>query len=62
VKYLRSLTPADETRQRACAWIVLYKQTPEGFLYVDPVDKTKTEFMQIATREPDMSMEDETQF
>jgi len=53
VEYLRSLTSRRTKRANvACAWIILYKQTPEGFLYVDPVDKTKTEFMQIATREP----------
>ena len=53
VNYLRSLTPRRTKRANvSCAWIVLYKQTGDGFLYVDPVVKTKTEFMQIATREP----------
>ncbi|SHG87339.1 hypothetical protein SAMN04488109_2255 [Chryseolinea serpens] len=53
VRYLRSL-PFQLTRRAniCCPWIILYKQTDEGFLYVDPLEAARTEFMQIATREP----------
>jgi hypothetical protein len=35
-----------------CPWITLYKQTKEGFFYVQPGRFNKIEFMQIATRLP----------
>jgi hypothetical protein len=53
VKYLKGLSPRRARRANiSCPWIILYKQTGDGFLYVDPVTSDKTEFMQIATREP----------
>jgi hypothetical protein len=53
VRYLRSLpTPRTRRANICCPWIILYKQTDEGFLYVDPVTDDRIEFMQIATREP----------
>jgi len=53
VRYLKSLPPERTHRANvSCPWIILYKQTADGFLYVDPVTIDKTEFMQIATREP----------
>jgi hypothetical protein len=53
VAYLRSL-PLNDSRKFnvCCAWIILYKQVENGFLYVDPVRKDNIEFMQIATRYP----------
>ena len=53
VRYLRSLSSQRTRRANICCpWIILYKQTNEGFLYVDPMEAVRTEFMQIATREP----------
>ncbi len=53
VKYLHGI-PKSMTRATniCCPWIVLFKKTPEGFIYVDPVKRSNLEFMQIATKEP----------
>jgi len=53
VNYLFSL-PEKKSKDVniCCLWIVLYKQTKNGFLYVDPERKDNLYFIQIATRNP----------
>lgn len=53
VQYLLSL-PEKKTKNVnvCCLWVVLYKQTPNGFLYVDPERKDNLYFIQVATRDP----------
>jgi hypothetical protein len=52
VHYLRAFPQTGRALNICCPWITLYKQVADGFLYVDPVDKKKIEYMQIATRCP----------
>ena len=53
VQYLFSLPEAKSRNVNVCClWVVLYKQTSNGFLYVDPERKDNLYFIQIATRNP----------
>lgn len=52
VKYLRSFREASRPLNVCCPWVTLYKRVEGGFLYVNPVEKSKIEYMQIATRQP----------
>ena len=51
VGYLKALRPARKINV-ACPWITLYKQSTEGFFYVDAERFDQIEFMQIATKWP----------
>ncbi len=51
--YLKSLRVNDRRAINVCcSLITLFKQLPEGFLYVAPEKKSNLEFIQIATRHP----------
>ncbi len=51
--YLKSLRVNDRRAINVCcSLITLFKQLPEGFLYVAPESKSNLEFIQIATRHP----------
>jgi len=52
VHYLRSLPKTGRTFNICCPLATLYKQVPGGFLYVNPLDIDRLEFIQIAMREP----------
>jgi len=49
--YLQTLKPSRAINV-SCPWITLYKQTEEGFFYVDAERFDQIEFMQIATKWP----------
>lgn len=53
INYISSLS--DEKVKNAnicCAWVILYKRTDNGFLFVDPEKKKNMFFIQIATKNP----------
>jgi hypothetical protein len=53
IKYLEQLPKARTSRVNVCcAWIVLYKKTENGFLYVNPERKDNLYFIQVASRHP----------
>lgn len=53
VKYLVQLpNKSSKNVNICCSWIVLYKKTENGFLYVNPERKDNLYFIQVATRDP----------
>jgi hypothetical protein len=51
--FLKRMSPGQRRKINvSCPWIILYKQMADGFLYVDPEESDKLEYMQIATYEP----------
>lgn len=53
VGYLKALPFWKKRRVNICCpWLVLFKRVESGFLYIDPIEVEKIEYMQIATRDP----------
>ena len=53
VKYLHRVPSYSGTKLNVCCpLLVLFKKVEQGFLYVNPVDLKRIEYIQIATQEP----------
>jgi hypothetical protein len=53
VQFIKSIPHNKRKRINvSCPWLILFKENSNGIFYINPLEKKKIEFMQIATTEP----------